>query len=201
MVVNRTTSEVKFAFETGTINIGRHLQHTATMGFIALIALTGSIGVVLTAWAQDVVRRTNDQHRAEYLQKEKADLNLALENVAGVMLEINSPYVRLNSEDKIINANPSLALFLGLPGTLDSVQHRIIGTKFEDWIADPGSKRRYHIVQGKRRKGERVEPYELTFETSDRREAKALVVSSYVPASQEGQDSLPETFGILVPSP
>ncbi len=54
-------------------------------------------------------------------------------------------------------------------------------------------------MQDRRRKDQTVEPYVINFRNASGKIVTARVVSSAVPASQEQQESLPETFGLLVP--
>jgi hypothetical protein len=194
----RQTTQLTFL--AVTLDVGHYLQHTATLGYVALLLLGLSITIVVIAWAGDAVRKVELQRQRDFLQEEKQLLHTALDNVSDVMLKSPTPYVRLDAEDHIINGNASLAGFLGFPATLDAVEKKLKGTRFQDWIWGEESKTEYHRVQDSRRNGDPVKPYKLRFRTGNHRDAKAWVVSSIVPASQAKLGSLPETFGILVGS-
>jgi hypothetical protein len=199
-VTNPKLQETQLTFLAVTLNIGHYLQHTAALGYLSLLLLGVSIMIVIVAWAGDAFKKVELQRQTAFLQEERKLLHAALDNVSGVMLESPTPYVRLDANDNIINGNASLAGFLGFPETMETVEKELKGTRFEDWIWGSDSITTYHRVQDSRRKGEPVKPYALRFRTGDHSDAHAWVFSSVVPATQATKDSLPETFGILVPS-
>jgi PAS domain-containing protein len=183
---------VALRFLAVSLNVGHFLQNTAAMGFVALILVTSGICILLVSWAGDARKRA-------FVENEKRHLHLALDRVSTVMLSSNTPYVRLDDQDRILNANQSLAAFLAVPTDSVSMTRELIGTRFEDWVSGEVSMRRYHATQERRRKGEPVDPYSLQFKRLDGQLVDGKIVSSVVPASQDRKGALPETFGILVP--
>jgi PAS domain-containing protein len=196
-----------------SVNIGRFLQNTAIASALALFLLGVAMTIVVASFAtesrlrdaQIAAKKKLDETAAEERKKldaaalkEREDLRTALGNVAEVMQSADDPYVRLDNDDHVIDGNPALAGFLKLSATKDSVQRRIVHTKFEDWLADDTSRTVYRRVQKLRREGQPVQPYYLTFRCVDGQPVVAMVVSSVVPATQLSSDGVPETFGILV---
>ena len=56
-------------------------------------------------------------------------------------------------DDYVLDGNFALAEFFGLPATKESLNMRLIHTKFEHWLADEASKTEYKRVQKLRREG------------------------------------------------
>ena len=195
-LLDETSGSAETRFLVSSLDIGKYLRKTAIYGFSALVCLCLAVTIVIFSWEIDSRRRKD-------LSQERVDLHGALDNVSAVMLEADTPYVRLDSADHILNGNRKLAAFLGYPETDESVESKLRGTRFEDWLADRQdngeSRRTYRKVQDRRRRGERVEPYRVNFQTAQNQIVSARIVSSVVPASQAEAGSLPETFGILVP--
>jgi PAS domain-containing protein len=195
-LLDETSGSAETRLLVSSLDIGQYLRKTTIYGFSALVCLCLAVTIVIFSWETDSRRRKD-------LTQERLDLHGALDNVSAVMLDADTPYVRLDSEDHILNGNRKLAAFLGYPETDESAESKLRGTRFEDWLADHQdngeSRRTYHKVQDNRRKGERVEPYRVNFRTAQNQIVSAKIVSSVVPASQPEAGSLPESFGLLVP--
>lgn len=195
---------VQMSFLAISLDVGHYLQNTAVYAGLALVCIGFAFTtVVLSAAAEARARREgeekaeiSDVHRRD-LEEQKQKLHLALDNVSGVMMRANTPYVRLDNNDRIVDGNPKLAAFFGRPETAEAVREFLIGRRFKDMIADDDSRADYDAVQHLRASGQPVAPYPLNLRSA-KGIVRATVVSSVVPASQDRPGSLPETFGILI---
>jgi PAS domain-containing protein len=195
-VRNAAQGDIQLSFFGASLNIGRYLQTTAIAGSIALCCLGVALTIVMSSWATEARIKEAEKKEREAEKKERQELHEALDNVAKVMSQATVPYVRLDSEDYIVDANLAVAQMFGFPLTQDSITEKLRHTKFEDWLADDQSRREYHRIQKLRKEGGRVEPYSLSFRAASGQQIIKMVVSSVVPGTAKG--SLPETFGILV---
>jgi hypothetical protein len=195
----KETLELRFL--AASLKVGDYLEKTAIAGAVGLCCLGIALTILLASWATEGKLREADrnisQTRIEAKEREKKDLEEALENVATVMMSASIPYVRLDNEDRILDGNPSLAAFFGLPADVTGVE-RLKMSKLRDRLADRESEREYDRVQQLRRTGRPVTPYPLTFKTEAKGRKTATVVSSVVPALALSSNGLPETFGIFV---
>ena len=196
LVKDAREQRIELNFMAASLDIGRYLESTAIAGALALSCFGMALTIVVGSWATEtrISEAVRKQREAE--TKDKEDLRIALDNVSKIMLQASIPYVRLDNEDRIVDANPALAEFLGLPPAQESIDSRLRHTRFEDWLADKNSTAEYYRVQRLRENGERVDPYSLSFRTVSGATVTAKVVSDVVPGTAKG--ALPETFGILV---
>jgi PAS domain-containing protein len=152
------------------------------LGFLALISLGGAISLIGWSWESDAQRRREWQESFQEISK--------------VMYSAESPYARLDADDRIINANLAFCEFLNLPRSDQSIE-AIMKRTFQSFIA-PQSSGVYAEVQRKRRDNLEVDSYELVFRRDDGTEARARIFSAKVPSSKASRTALPETFGILL---
>ncbi len=127
-VKDASKQQLELKFLTVVLNVGRYLTRTALIVLGALTLLGLAIVAGLSSWAADAVKRHT-------FAEEKRKLHLALDRVSTVMLAADTPYVRLDATDHIVNGNMSLVMFFGLPPTTESFETKLKGTRFEDWIA------------------------------------------------------------------
>jgi PAS domain S-box-containing protein len=146
------------------------------LGAVACAALTFFLLAYL--WGSNVVRRR--------------DFATALEGVAAVMSNSPTPYLRLDSEDRIRDVSESTCTLLGYDA--DELKKKTFRS-----LCDPQSLGEYERVEDDRRKGEPVKPYPLTLRKKNNETVSVEVHSAAVP-KMEGK-GLPETFGILIERP
>jgi len=155
-----------------------------TTSEIALIAasLFGMMTVLLAyLWGSTVMQRR------EY--------ESAFREVGQVMYNSPTPYVRLNSEDYIVDVSASFCSLLGFEITRETYEHLKTKT-FRSFCADKPSMDEYDRVERLRKQELAVEPYLLTLSRLSRTPITVRVCSAVVPSATLGQ--LPETFGILI---
>lgn len=211
-VTNTKEQQIQLSFLAASLNVGKYLQTTAIMGAGALFCFGISLATLVISWAAETRFSQEEKEKRTALEnvhavemrlaqeeREKREaLENALQNVAAVMQSADTPYVRLDDEDRIVDCNPALAVLFGFPPTREAIDGNIRHTRFEDWMADPHSKTIYGRVQMLRKSDRRVDPYHINFRVINGGAVQKRVVSSVVPATQATAGSLPETFGILV---
>jgi PAS domain S-box-containing protein len=125
--------------------------------------------------------------------KQSHDYEAAFKRVAEVMVESPTPYIRLDSNDKIRDFSGS---FLDLIGWDPEKAQKLSSTKFRSLLADEESRQTYDDVESRRRKDDDVEPYHVKLRRVDGSAKSVKIVSAAVPDSQGGE--MPETFGLLL---
>jgi PAS domain-containing protein len=180
-----TTASQKYRFFAASFNLAASLKRRLWESFAGFL-LVGSAILLLTMVTIDILRNKTEVEEA------KAEVHNALERVAKMMASAQTPYVRLDSDDHIVDANPALASLLGLGSNPERLRGVIFGTLC--W--DQPSRDKYESVERDRVAGREVRPYEinLSFEGSPVR--RVMIHSAAVPPRNVG--TLPETFGILV---
>lgn len=127
--------------------------------------------------------------------RSKKEYQEAFRQVAKVMYRSPTPYVRLDSEDRILDCSLSFCEKLGYPPNQNSVKE-IQKYKFGSLCADEESDDQYKAVQQARKNGERVKPYPLRLRGKDDRIVPVVVSSAAVPSGSKAL--FPETFGIIL---
>ena len=130
------------------------------------------------------------RHRQEYEE--------AFKRVASVMIESPTPYVRLDAQDRICDLSLSFCAMLEYLTNEDSIVELKTRT-VRSFCADKRSEETYDSVQEKRKKRQKVEPYQLTLRTRKGLVVSVWVVSADIPSGKPGK--LPETFGIFLDKP
>jgi PAS domain-containing protein len=118
------------------------------------------------------------------------DYGVGLARVAEVMQKAPIAYLRLNSNDRIVDCNPVAADLLEIPPVASQRRAETFGS----FCADAASTATYALVQSKRKAGEHVEPYILRLKPKG---FEVLVVAEDLPPVISG--AFPITFGILLP--
>jgi PAS domain-containing protein len=127
--------------------------------------------------------------------RSKKEYQEAFGEVAKVMYKSPTPYLRLDSHDKIVDCSLSFCKMLGYPADQDSVK-QLQSHTFRSFCADEKSVQRYKEVQNLRKENRPVDPYKLNLKGKDEIVVKVIVRSATVPAPSKGR--FPETFGILL---
>ncbi len=123
------------------------------------------------------------------------ELEAAFQEVATVMYDSPTPYVRLDSKDRIQDASASLCkMIMGKCGP--EVLSELKSRTFRSFLADSESQLVYKDVEEARTIGQPVASYVLKLSGHDNTEVRVRVFSAAIP-TVEGQ-GLPSTFGILV---
>jgi PAS domain-containing protein len=126
---------------------------------------------------------------------QRKDLAAALERVAEVMSFCPTPYLRLDSTDKIRDASASLCALLGITPSAENIA--LLKQKtFRSHCADALSEAEYDRVEARRREGLPVGEYVLELRRTDQSTVRVRVHSAALPKTED--TGLPETFGILV---
>jgi hypothetical protein len=127
--------------------------------------------------------------------RSKKEYQEAFSQVAKVMYRSPTPYVRLDSHDRIVDCSLSFCGKLGYPPNANSVK-QIRNQTFGSLCADEESIDQYETVQRSRAAGERVKPYPLKLRGKDDLIVPVIVSSAAVPSPSRGL--FPETFGIIL---
>lgn len=145
---------------------------------VSLIGLIGSIALMIA----DYGLRLNQQ-------------NVAFGEVAAVMQFASDPYCRLDSENKILDYNPSFAEMLGYHKE-DSA--RLTGFSFKDLIISE-YKEAYDREIAQRIRGT-MSQYPLVLKMADGLSTRMVrVIGAPVPVPHDPSGSKPQTFGIFQP--
>jgi PAS domain S-box-containing protein len=128
--------------------------------------------------------------------KRSQDYRAAFAEVAKVMTESPTPYVRLDSNDAIRDFSGS---FLQLMGRSENDVKSMSGTKFRSLLANDESRKTYDDVENRRRTGDKVDPYHVRLRRADNESIQVKIVSAPIPDVKGGE--LPETFGLLLTQP
>ena len=126
---------------------------------------------------------------------QRKDLVAALERVAEVMSFSPTPYLRLDSTDRIRDASPSFYSLIGIPPTAENIA-MVKQKTFRSYCADALSEAEYERVETRRRQGLPVGEYVLELRRADQSTVRVRVHSAALPEMETS--GLPETFGILV---
>jgi len=126
---------------------------------------------------------------------QRREYELAFHQVGEVMYNSPTPYVRLSSDDYIVDASASFCTVLGYEVTEQAFEH-LRTKKFRSFCADKRSMDEYDTIERLRKERASVEPYLLTLTRVGKTPITVRVCSAAVPSSALGE--LPETFGILI---
>jgi len=165
------------------INIDFIKYKTKTSIFAAAASICFAAMVILLTYLWGATVRSKREYQEAFSQ------------VAGVMYLSPTPYVRLDSEDHIVDCSLSFCEKLGYPPNGNSVKDMQKHT-FGSLCADEKSINQYKTVQQARAKGEKVEPYPLNLRGKDDLVVAVSVCSAAVPSASKGL--FPETFGIIL---
>ncbi len=165
------------------INIDFIKYKTKTSFFAAAASICFAAMVILLTYLWG----TNVRSKKEYQE--------AFSQVAQVMYGSPTPYVRLDSKDKIVDCSLSFCAKLGYPPNRNSVTDMRKHT-FGSLCADEKSIIQYQAVQQARAKGDRVEPYPLNLRGRGELIVPVKVSSAAVPSGSK--ELFPETFGIIL---
>jgi PAS domain S-box-containing protein len=160
------------------VDVDLKAYHHRTRLYVVGATVFGGLLLSLLAylWGSNVVRRR--------------DFATALEEVATVMSNSPTPYLRLDSTDRIRDVSESTCTLLGYDA--DELKKK----KFRS-LCDEQSLAEYDRVEDLRNKGAPVDPYRLKLLKKNMEAVSVKVHSAAVP-KMDGT-GLPETFGILIP--
>lgn len=166
------------------VNLNAYRDRTSLIAFASATSF-GLMTVLLAyMWGSNIMQRR--------------ELELAFENVAKVMRFSPTPYVRLDSEDKMKDVSFSFCRMLGIPrdaGTLAALRDLTL----RSLCANKESEDEYERVQRLRAAGQEVEPYPLDLRWRGGNIVRVRVHGATLPGSE--YKGLPETFGIFVEQP
>jgi hypothetical protein len=166
------------------LDINSFREKTTLIGVAAASAF-GLMTVLLSyLWGSNVMK-----HR-EYQS--------SFSKLAEVMYYSPTPYLRLDSEDRICDMSASFCWLIGVQPTPDNFD-ALKGKTFRSICANNNSREEYDRVQQLRKDAEQVDSYLLDLKANDGSQVKVRVFSAAVPPAENSD--LPETFGILVEQP
>jgi PAS domain-containing protein len=173
-----TNPEEKYVFLVGSLNLGKTFQWTrwsALGGFTCIIVAV----LLLALVALDILRGRKE------VQQAMADL-------AKMMSDAPTPYVRLDSKDLIRDVNSAFYRLLHV-----SDLKQLVGVKFKSLCADQASRDRYEKVENQRKLHEEVDPYELALRFGEEatNPVNVMVYGAAIPSTQLG--ALPETIAVF----
>jgi len=177
--ISQTQQKAKLAL----INIDFIKYKTKTSLFAAASALSFAAMIILLTYLWGATVRSKKEYQEAFSQ------------VARVMYRSPTPYVRLDSKDRIVDCSLSFCEKLGYSSNSNSVNEMRKHT-FGSLCADEESIEQYETVQQARARGERVKPYPLKLRGKDDQIVPVVVSSAAVPSASKG--FFPETFGIIL---
>jgi hypothetical protein len=169
-------------FVGSSLNLNRFVMKTAAYGFLALMCLFAGLLLIVWSWHDDA--------------KKRQDMSEAFIEIGRVMLDAPTPYLRLDSQDFIVDANLATCRLL-LGSGINIADLQAIKRKTFSSFIDANDAVLYSEVQRKRRNNEDVGGYSLNLITPSG-PLRVTVNSSRVPATGDEYGALPDTFGILL---
>jgi PAS domain-containing protein len=183
------------------IDINDYRRRTTLIALLATGCLIGMISILGSVWTL-TAREKNENATAlsaqnESLAKRATELETAFQQVAKVMFHSPTAYVRLDSQDRIVDLSASFCMLLGIPSAeIDTTIPELKGRKFKSFCADAPSLAKYAEVEDKRIAGKEVGEYELNLAKIRGGFVRTKIFSATVPSDHLGE--LPQTFGILI---
>jgi PAS domain-containing protein len=127
------------------------------------------------------------------LAETNTELHEAFAKVGTVLWDAPVAYALLDAGDQIKDCNLAMCKLLGF-----REKQELVGREFRTLVW-PDDQLNYDHVQEKRKKRKPVESYPLRFTSPESKPISMWIVSASVPSPSElHQDSLPETFGIML---
>lgn len=201
MTQDYSSADQKATLMLADIDITEYRRNTTSIALAATICILGMLSILGSVWT--ITAR--ERNAAAELQRKKADdlgkrmeeFESAFQQVAKVMYNSPTPYLRLDSADKIVDASASFCRLLGFPdGDVNDVLRKVKGRTFKSFFTDQVSLTIYNDVEEKRKTGQAVDPYDLTLNKLIPGTVRVKVYSAAIPDVIPGE--LPQTFGVLV---
>jgi hypothetical protein len=120
----------------------------------------------------------------------------AFSTVDRVLSDVDTPYIRLNGDDKFIFFNAAFAKLAGYQSTVEAAE--LSEFKFRYLLAEQ-SEAIYNDIDTARRNGVPIDSYVVTLRRHDKKEVSVRVHAAAVPRPIDPHGAMPETFGILLP--
>jgi PAS domain-containing protein len=201
MTQDYSSADQKATLMLADIDINEYRRNTTSIALAAAICFVGMLSILGSVWTITAREKNTaaelERKKAEDLRKRMEEFESAFREVAQVMYHSPTPYLRLDSGDKIVDVSASFCRLLGFSsGDVSNVMPKVKGKTFKSFCADASSLTTYEEVEEKRKAGQAVEAYDLTLNKLVPGTVRVKVYSAAVPGVTHGE--LPQTFGVLV---